>query len=64
MTARDEFAVGLAVAEYLLRQVVDYWDGRPLTHHGDHIYADLLDVLRAITPVEPETSEPEGGGSE
>lgn len=43
-------ADGLAVAERLLRQVVDYWDGRPLTHHGDHIYADMCDVLRAITP--------------
>lgn len=41
---------GLAVAEHLLRKVADYWDGRPLAGHGQHIYADLLDVLNAITP--------------
>ena len=38
----------LAVAGVLLGKVADYWDGRPLTHHGDHIYADLVDVLRAV----------------
>ena len=38
----------LAVAGVLLGKVADYWDGRPLTHHGAHIYADLTDVLRAI----------------
>ena len=48
---------GLAVAETLLRKVADYWLGRPLSGHGAHIYADLIDVLRAITPAE----QKEGG---
>lgn len=44
-------ALGVArSAVYLLRKVVDYWDGRPTTMHGDEIYADLLDILKAITP--------------
>jgi alkanesulfonate monooxygenase SsuD/methylene tetrahydromethanopterin reductase-like flavin-dependent oxidoreductase (luciferase family) len=43
-------ADGLAIAQRLLEAVRDYWDGRPLTHHGQHIHADLMDVLRAITP--------------
>lgn len=38
----------LGVAALLLRKVADYWDGRPLSLHGSHIYSDLLDVLRAI----------------
>ena len=41
-------AEALTVAASLLERVVDYWDGRPLTHHGDHLHADLLDALRAI----------------
>ena len=49
---KDVRGEGLALAADLLRKVVDYWDGRPTTHHGDHIYADLRDVLKAITPVE------------
>lgn len=57
---RDEAkrAEGLAVAKSLLRKVVAYWDGRPLAHHGDHIYADLRDVLRAITPADRTETEP------
>lgn len=47
--AREE---GLALAEGLLRKVMDYWDGRPLKLHGEHIWADLVDVLNAITPAE------------
>lgn len=42
-------ADALAICAALLRKVVDYWDGRPLsTGHGVHLYADLVDVLRAI----------------
>lgn len=41
-------AEALSVAASLLERVVDYWDGRPLTHHGDHIHADLVDALRGI----------------
>jgi hypothetical protein len=39
----------LTVAAISLQRIVDYWDGRPLSAgHGVHLYADLLDVLRAI----------------
>jgi hypothetical protein len=46
---------GVEAVTTLLRKVVDYWDGRPTTHHGDHIYADLRDVLRAFTPAKDES---------
>ncbi len=45
MQARAE---ALDVAAILLGRVVDYWDGRPLAGHGEHIYADLRDVLAGI----------------
>lgn len=48
---------GLAVARDLLQKVADYWEGRPCTHHGDQIMADLLAVLRAITPADDETDD-------
>ena len=38
----------LSVAAAILQRIVGYWEGRPLTHHGDHIHADLVDALRAI----------------
>lgn len=41
-------AEGLEAAAILLRRIADYWDGRPLAGHGAHIYADLMDALRAI----------------
>ena len=43
---------GVEAVTTLLRKVVDYWDGPPTANHGDHIYADLRDVLRAFTPAE------------
>lgn len=43
---------GVAVAAALLYKAIDYWNGRPVEHHGHHIYADLCAVLRAITPVD------------
>lgn len=50
------------VALHLLRKVVDYWDGRPVSLHGHHIYSDLLDVLKAITPVDQTCVTPPGSG--
>lgn len=41
-------AEGLTGAAISLQRIVDYWDGRPLRMHGEHIHADVLDVLRAI----------------
>jgi hypothetical protein len=41
-------AEALEVAALLLGKVRDYWAGRPVEHHGHHIYADMLDVLRGI----------------
>ena len=41
-------AEALDVAALLLSKVVDYWDGRPTTIHGQHIYADMRDVLAGI----------------
>ena len=41
-------AEALEVAALMLSKVVDYWDGRPVTMHGQHIYADLRDVLAGI----------------
>lgn len=46
----------IKTAADLLGKVVDYWEGRPLTHHGEHIYADLRDVLLALTPADGEES--------
>jgi hypothetical protein len=43
-----ERAEALDVAATYLDRVVDYWEGRPLTHHGVHIHADLCEVLAAI----------------
>lgn len=45
---RETRAEALSVAAGLLRVVVDYWDGRPVRGHGEHIYADLRDALRVI----------------
>lgn len=44
-TARAD---ALAVCAALLGKVLDYWDGRPSASIGQHIEADLRDVLRAI----------------
>ena len=44
---QEGIADGLSVVTALLRKVADYWDGRPVEHHGHHIYADLMDVLTA-----------------
>lgn len=41
-------ADALAVCAALLGKVLDYWDGRPSATIGQHIKADLRDVLRAI----------------
>ena len=45
---REVRAEALEVCALLLGKVRDYWDGRPAQHHGHHIYADLLDVLKGI----------------
>jgi hypothetical protein len=57
----DEWHQRMLVAEVgidLLRKVRDYWDGRPHGGHGDHIYADVCDVLRAIEPARPDATDP------
>lgn len=41
-------AEALSVAAVSLQRIVDYWDGRPLRGHGDHIYAHLVAVLEVI----------------
>jgi len=53
----DAKSEGLAVAADMLGKVVDYWDGRPTRLHGEHIEADIRDVLKAITAVDPEPDE-------
>lgn len=38
----------LVVVGGLLDKLIDYWDGRPLRLHGDHIYADIADITQAV----------------
>lgn len=46
---KDEgIAEGLSVAAISLRRVFDYWEGRPLTMHGQHLWSDFRAVLDAI----------------
>jgi hypothetical protein len=45
--------VGAAFAKNVrvgIQKALDYWEGRPLRTHGEHIHADLLELLALATP--------------